>query len=231
MTIDNYTNKRERLVSAGKKLGFTLAEVLITLGIIGIVAQMTIPTLINSVNDQVYKTSYKKAFSELSQALMQATSDGALESATGLYDAAHMNNYKTIMSYFKTIKTCYNLTDNSACWVQNAEEWNSSALGSGYPADYDSVTIDAAGMSWATIAQGYAEFYFVDTNGFKKPNQIGKDRFMFIMQDSAGNAATGTPVKVITGNDNDYYMCYCNKCGTPTSKDFNTYLPTTWLSK
>lgn len=34
------------------KKGFTLAEVLITLGIIGVVAAMTIPVLMNSTNDQ-----------------------------------------------------------------------------------------------------------------------------------------------------------------------------------
>ena len=40
-----------------KKNAFTLAEVLITLGIIGIVAAITIPTLINNVQDAQYKTA------------------------------------------------------------------------------------------------------------------------------------------------------------------------------
>ena len=41
--------------------GFTLAEVLITLGIIGVVAAMTIPTLISNYQDKVLETRYKKA--------------------------------------------------------------------------------------------------------------------------------------------------------------------------
>ncbi|MBR5555917.1 type II secretion system protein [bacterium] len=49
--------------------GFTLAEVLITLGIIGVVAAMTMPTLINSTNGAQYKTAYKKALSVMSQAV------------------------------------------------------------------------------------------------------------------------------------------------------------------
>ena len=49
---------------------FTLAEVLITLGIIGVVAAMTMPTLMNSTNGAQYKTAYKKALSVLSQAVV-----------------------------------------------------------------------------------------------------------------------------------------------------------------
>ncbi len=49
--------------------GFTLAEVLITLGIIGVVAAMTMPTLINSTQGAQYKAAYKKALSAISQAV------------------------------------------------------------------------------------------------------------------------------------------------------------------
>ncbi len=52
-----------------KRFGFTLAEVLITLGIIGVVAAMTMPTLMNSTQGAQYKTAYKKALSALSQAV------------------------------------------------------------------------------------------------------------------------------------------------------------------
>lgn len=48
---------------------FTLAEVLITLGIIGVVAAMTMPTLINQTNGAQYKAAYKKALSAISQAV------------------------------------------------------------------------------------------------------------------------------------------------------------------
>lgn len=49
------------------KNAFTLAEVLITLGIIGVVAAMTMPTLINQTNGAQYKAAYKKALSAISQ--------------------------------------------------------------------------------------------------------------------------------------------------------------------
>ena len=48
--------------------GFTLAEVLITLGIIGVVAAMTIPTLIANTRSAQYRSAFKKTVSTLSQA-------------------------------------------------------------------------------------------------------------------------------------------------------------------
>ena len=52
-----------------KMNAFTLAEVLITLGIIGVVAAMTMPTLINSTQGAQYKSAFKKALSAISQAV------------------------------------------------------------------------------------------------------------------------------------------------------------------
>ena len=58
------------MFKGSRKSAFTLAEVLITLGIIGVVAAMTMPTLMNSTNGAQYKTAYKKALSVLSQAVV-----------------------------------------------------------------------------------------------------------------------------------------------------------------
>lgn len=52
-----------------KFFGFTLAEILITLGIIGVVAALTIPALISKYNEIVTITALKKTYSELSQAI------------------------------------------------------------------------------------------------------------------------------------------------------------------
>ena len=52
-----------------KKLGFTLAEVLITLVIIGVIAAMTVPTLMNNTNSQEFRSALKKAISGANQAL------------------------------------------------------------------------------------------------------------------------------------------------------------------
>ena len=61
-----------------RKQGFTLAEVLITLGIIGVVAAMTMPTLINQTQGAQYKAAYKKALSAISQGItLNVALDGA----------------------------------------------------------------------------------------------------------------------------------------------------------
>lgn len=61
MPLSNYTKTR--------KAAFTLAEVLITLGIIGIVAALTMPVLITKYQKKVAATRVKKVYSELSQAV------------------------------------------------------------------------------------------------------------------------------------------------------------------
>ena len=48
--------------------GFTLAEVLITLAIIGVVATMTLPALLNNTAEQQYKTGLKKGINTLTEA-------------------------------------------------------------------------------------------------------------------------------------------------------------------
>ena len=52
------------------KIGFTLAEVLITLGIIGVVAAMTIPTISHNIQHAVLKNQFKKFYSTFYQALL-----------------------------------------------------------------------------------------------------------------------------------------------------------------
>lgn len=67
--------------------GFTLAEVLITLGIIGVVAAMTMPSLIANYNGKKYRTAFKKTVSVLSQAaaMNKANEDFDYSGATGGY--------------------------------------------------------------------------------------------------------------------------------------------------
>ena len=63
------------LIFRNRKFAFTLAEVLVTLGVIGVVAAMTIPTLNNHHRTAVQKAQYKAAYSLMSQALALAIED------------------------------------------------------------------------------------------------------------------------------------------------------------
>jgi prepilin-type N-terminal cleavage/methylation domain-containing protein len=66
--VENRNNQEK----TDKKAAFTLAEVLITLGVIGIVAAMTIPTLITNTNSAKYRSQFKKTISTLNQAGLMA---------------------------------------------------------------------------------------------------------------------------------------------------------------
>lgn len=216
-----------------KSAGFTLAEILITLGIIGVVAALTIPVIMQNIQTNQYKVAYKKAYTVLTNALMSASANNLLEYATASYAPEHWRNFATIMSYIKTQKTCLNYNgsgsvgDNTQCWQSGAEGWNMAA--GGYPSTVDMTAIDMSGMTWGLCALGYGALYAVDTNGFKEPNQMGKDRFVFYLRDSAGNYRTGLPIKVAPFADNQNSICDVNKCGTVGDPDYGTYYGTTWL--
>ena len=109
-----------------KLLGFTLAEVLITLGIIGVVATLTIPPLINNYQKTQYLTLLKKDYSQFQQALLElAVDEGCIGdlSCTSVFDghgpnnaATSLANYTTFISYFKIAKDCYKVS-NQGCFT------------------------------------------------------------------------------------------------------------------
>lgn len=88
-----------------KRQGFTLAEVLITLGIIGVVAAMTIPSLMNQTGGAEFKTGFKKAMSVVNQAItmtcaLEGTDFSTLTSGTGAGSVYAM--FTSRMSILKT---------------------------------------------------------------------------------------------------------------------------------
>lgn len=110
------------------KAAFTLAEVLITLGIIGIVAAMTLPSLIKNHEQRVLKTQFLKAYSTLSQALLKTTADfGAVPEC-----------YKWEKRPYPAQKCIRWSADGKTC-----TGW-STADGSPYPVDWDGPNADCA---------------------------------------------------------------------------------------
>ena len=94
----------KKTIGNGVKGAFTLAEVLITLGIIGVVAAMTMPTLINSTQGAQYKTAYKKALSVMSQAVVMniALDDYDLsQTVAGKKNGKDADGVQSIYSLFK----------------------------------------------------------------------------------------------------------------------------------
>lgn len=114
-----YLTKKERRKIMKKKFGFTLAEVLITLGIIGVVAAMTIPTLIANTNSARFRSQFKKSISTLSQAGLMAQAQYDIDYSTpanecgSLYDDPESANTYTICAIFNGVLSGHVMTDSA----------------------------------------------------------------------------------------------------------------------
>jgi len=164
------------------KFGFTLAEVLIVLGIIGIVAQMTIPTLMRDVQEQTNKVAWKKAFSSFSQTFMQMQSNYT-------YDpTSHLTVKNSFLPAFKVIKDCD--VAGSDCW-QTSGGIKTLPLTDKTQYDFMDFSglpgfITADGMKTVFYTNGSSSWVMVDVNGDKKPNVAGKDVFAMYFDPATG---------------------------------------------
>ncbi len=171
--------------------GFTLAEVLITLTIIGVVAALTIPNLIAYYQKNQYVTQLKKVYTQMSQAVKLLMVDESVDtvSKTSLLsnidspteEQIKQNMGTFLKKYFKVIKDCGTEFSNhtSACFADKYTNINGTEI---YPltgiAGYSVITADGTSMA---IGIGYAGIpeVFVDINGPKRPNVGGRDLFSF----------------------------------------------------
>lgn len=172
------------------KNGFTLAEVLVTLGIIGVVSAMTIPTLIKNHQRNVYVSQLQKVYAELSQAFDKVLTDSnaiSLRESKMFPDGAAANFFNR---YFKVIQTCTG-TDLDGCFVEHYENLAGETIRA---RDLINSSMDCATIaSGASICTGvvclddewWCNYIFVDVNGKQGPNIVGRDFFHFFV-DSTG---------------------------------------------
>ena len=164
------------------KRAFTLAEVLITLGIIGVVATMTIPIVINKYRSYVLEVQFKKAYSNLSQAILLMKQDLGVENLWKeyvIYDTESGNFinkeyfYNNFDKYIKVVKKAekYEITN------YNGTKKTVSDTGDDLP---KAIYILPDGSSVGRqIGNGRIRFW-IDVNGpYKKPNRYGFDVFEF----------------------------------------------------
>ena len=160
--------------------GFTLAEVLVTLGIIGVVSAMTIPTLIQNHQRKVYVTQLHKAYNEFSQALEQYQADrNAINlQEAGLNSQEACNNF--IQTYMKSVNSCD--TASSPCFADSYKFLNGNTV-TGHDIEHKAFVLP----SGAAVRLKYANrdsihlFYMIDINGIKEPNIQGRDLFFLFV--------------------------------------------------
>jgi len=181
-----------------KKYAFTLAEVLITLGIIGVVAALTMPSVINDIRDREILANFKKSYSVLSQATQLATRDNPTSGWTttsGSLPAAQ-EIYEYYKPYLNIVQDCGCGTTAPGCWSkQPAKALNGNTytyghaggIGSTYCAFRLNGGINVSLDTWTASTLGVNSainnnvfFFYVDMNGDKPPNTLGLDIFQFV---------------------------------------------------
>ena len=168
------------------KHAFTLAEVLITLGIIGVVAAMTLPTLVNRTRQKELETAFKKQYTLLQQAIMSIKYEDNLPFERNSYRA----NFKSrLAGKYKATKDCGAINSKVGCVINNEDgtftyykTFTGKSLTSGYFDDGGFITLEGTTFFIEQGAQSSDTGYLVsiDVNGYKKkPNLMGYDFFMF----------------------------------------------------
>ena len=184
-----------------KRCAFTLAEVLITLAVIGIVAALTLPGLIKNHNEKAWSTAKDLWEKKLTETVRRMNVDGVMTGHDTTED--FMNTFK---NYMKVIKTCDN-GDINKCYSPKIvttgkddalEEIETNGLTSASSMGLKEWQTNTNTMSFV-VADGttvimayqpecpYADpiedtgsqvscmAYMVDVNGKKGPNRVGKD--------------------------------------------------------
>lgn len=161
----------------GALAGFTLAEVLVTLGIIGVVSAMTMPTLVKNHQRQVFVTQLHKVYNELSQAFEGVISDS---NAVSLSESSYKRNGDEwfLRNYFKTVKVC---SESEECFGEEYSNLNGTAIrtreitGGGVAA----ILSSGASVCLRKYNGGRVAKVIVDVNGPQEPNIVGRDLFDF----------------------------------------------------
>lgn len=180
---------------------FTLAEVLVTLAIIGVIASLTVPSIIKSSTNAEAAAKVKKYQSILNQVIKQYMADndciGNLAGCTA-FASGYQHNlaWSELSTSLKVVKECGTVA-GQGCFAQgvmykllNGDDYDvrdDAAGAKGILADGVSINIyDNNGNCNTDRSRDDVEplttvcgHFYVDINGPKGPNQVGRDYFVW----------------------------------------------------
>ncbi len=211
----------KNLISNKQSLGFTLAEVLIMLAIIGVVAAMTLPTLIQNQQKRSLEVATQKFYSNMSQAIKKYMADEGVDdlrniplievyndnlsdeekNANEAKAQEAVNNF--VRKYFKVVKEC---DSNGGCFASNYKLQNGDTFSDGtlfdgvekyylgHSSSFAFVIADGMCMIMQPVSWGGPLWIHVDINGKKGPNKVGYDYWdMDIFYDGSIDEGSVTP--------------------------------------
>lgn len=195
-----------------KFFGFTLAEVLIAMGIVSVVAAMTMPTLVNNYRKNTYALNIRKIVNEIEQAAdIQLTEEEKNELA------------KT--SVFKNEDGLDNFIESRFDVAAYTKGFSDTYKYSGGVANNSSF-INCSSNKCYLLSNGAAIqvekvddniLFYIDTNGKSAPNSVGQDLFRFFLNNEGTVVDTSNTDCVSKSNaegclkklmDNDWKMDY-----------------------
>lgn len=195
--------------------GFTLSELLLSLFIVGVVAVLSVPVLLNNVNNKTFATQIKN----MSATIEQLAQDELLTHRTRDLSNTDFADPEKLLSnnHFSIVKSCNTTESLTKCWKTNAtgndkityknlnksniniEGANTIILKNGVIFRYTTESNDGRTVG----------LFFMDINGNDKPNIAGRDLFAFWV-DRNGNVVDESNAK----NLNETLANKINKCKT-----------------
>ncbi len=197
------------------KKGFTLAETLVTLGIIGVISALTIPTLIGNYQGKVRIAQLQKVYNQISNAAVAALADERVDALDYTYAFENIDGTISFLGkYLKVSKVCgaseclastYSSLDKTASKatsqiLPNFDAIKCVSLPSGSSiCVFDVVAGD--GYDW----HGHLSLV-VDVNGKGAPNVNGIDLFEFSLYSDGtiGNSYNVSDYAASGGRCEDY---------------------------
>jgi prepilin-type N-terminal cleavage/methylation domain-containing protein len=165
-----------------RKPAFTLAEVLLTLLIIGVVASLVIPNLINDTQDAELKVAWKKAYGTIEQTFRLARlDDSTIFSGYNCTDGSGYNIFNALKNTMGMVKECngntfgnclpnqgINPDDSVPAWCSNFKLIKQNTARAFVARD---------GSTWLlySVSSVTCPIIAIDVNGNKGPNQWNKD--------------------------------------------------------
>ena len=207
---DYMNNPKAGLPRRNYKVAFTLAEVLITLGVIGVVAALTLPALITNIQNKGYVEGLNKTYSVLQNVTNLIVNEEGQPSnwILNAYSLRTNEPNKVVAQYYvsrmKVAKYCGFLGNeyrDESCVITNDNydlKGNKAeyTIGAGFLYDFtypilledgSSVALKFRSNTGGGYFWGFPDITFiVDVNGKKKPNKVGRDIFfLYLNKDSS----------------------------------------------
>jgi prepilin-type N-terminal cleavage/methylation domain-containing protein len=185
-------------VSRRARAGFTLAEVLITIGIIGVVSALTIPQLMTAYKKHVIATSLKKGVSVINQTIKQSEAENGEMETWDKTTTQDIFIDKYIRPYMRLAATCpdvitdcgYKGTNGGRVWKQMNNIYDIYRNPNGF-GRIPFLTMDGILYTFAyvqtdeNLMADNDKTIIIDINGPKGPNQFGQDVFFLYRNEEA----------------------------------------------